>query len=156
MDIDLPGVGCGFDDLPLGGFFMARRSEPVFGMCVTDGHTKSAIVFSSEKHGRPVSLAVGGLPNDLIVSFPRAVMRGDLSSIADNQSVPGAIISAAGEFYMRAYLNLGDYYTFNVRSGALERPPAHARALVFAGWRVGFLTDGKFDPIFTFPFQPRN
>jgi hypothetical protein len=154
MHLDFPGIASSFDDLPVGGFFMVKRRTPEFGLCVSDGQTKSAIIFSySEKHHAPLWLAAGGFPNDILISFPQATMRTELSSVSDddNQSASGAVVSAGGEFYMRARKSLGNYYTFNLRTGTMESPSDDAKALAFSKWQVGLLVDHHFDPIFTFP-----
>src|SRR5882762_4184960 len=97
MNLDFPGIASSFDDLPLGGFFMFKRTEPEFGLCVLAGQTKSAIIFSrSEKAHAPLWLAVGGLPHDTLISFPQATMRTELSSMSDDdkQFTSGAVVSA--------------------------------------------------------------
>jgi hypothetical protein len=153
MDFEFPGIASSFDDLPLGGFFMTTRREREFGLCVSDGQRKSAVMFSySERYHTPVWLAVGGLPNDTLISFPQAIVRTELSSLCDDDNqVPGAIVSAGGEFYMRARVSLADYYTFNLRTGVMARPSNDAKAIAFSRWNVGLLIDRHFDAIFTFP-----
>ncbi len=154
MNLDFPGIASDFDDVPLGGFFMFKRTVPEFGLCVSVGQMKSAIIFSrSEKLGVPLWLAAGGLPNDALVRLPRATLRAELSSIVedDRQALSGAVVSAGGKFYLRARQSISSYFTFNLQTGAMEDPPYAAKSIAFSRWQVGLPSERGFDLIFSFP-----
>ena len=153
MMIELPGAASSFDDLPPGSFLMFQRTKPEFGLCVSVDHIKSAIIFSySERHHSPLWLAAGGLPNDVLISLPQAVVRSNLSSVSafDGNSDVGGIISADGEVYIRAKESITNSFTFNMRTGEKARLRHDAAAVTFSEWRVGLLIGDHFDPIFEF------
>jgi hypothetical protein len=151
MDVDFPGTAVSFNDLPPGGFFMLNRHKPEFGLCVSDGSTKRAIIFSRSEQGAPLFLTRGALV-DTLISFPSAVIRPDLHSVLFQQSdgTDGAIISASGNFYLRVD-DFQSYLTFNVQTGNMEGPNNEAKLVILTRWQVGLIIDRQFDPIFTFP-----
>jgi hypothetical protein len=153
MLIELPGAASRFDDLEPGSFFMFQRTKPEFGLCVSVDHIKSAVIFSySEQHHAPLWLAVGGLPNDVLINLPHAVVRSDLSSVAvfDRNTDSGGLISADGEVYIRAKESFTSHFTFNMKTGERARLRHDASTITFSQWRVGLLIGEHFDPIFEF------
>jgi len=157
MMVELPGAACRFDDLSPGDFFMFRRDEPEFGLCVSLDHIKSAIIFSySQQYHSPLWLAVGGLPVDVLISLPQAVLRSNLSSVAfDISSNSSGIISANGDIYIRARASHTSSFTFNMRTGESAQLKHDAAAITYSEWRIGLLIDDQFDPIFQFRSQPQ-
>jgi hypothetical protein len=151
MDVDFPATAASFNDLPPGGFFMLNRRRPEYGLCVSDGNTNRAIIFSRSEQDAPLFLT-GGPLNDTLISYRDAVIRPDLHSVLFTKSdgMDGAIISASGNFYLRVLENLG-YRTFNIRTGNLEAPNEDAKSFILTRWQVGLVIDEQFVPVFTFP-----
>jgi hypothetical protein len=141
------------------GFSWSIRGKPEFGLCVTDGNTKSAIIFfRSEALNAPLWFAVCGIPDDTLVSFPSAIMRPDWHSLSFDNSygTDGAIISASGNFYLRVRADFRSYRTFNVKTGKespMESPNKEAKFPIFTRWQVGRVIDQQFDQIFEFPVK---
>ena len=155
--IELPGEACRFDDLSPGDFFMFRWNEPEFGLCVSFNNTKSAIVFSySPQYQSRSWLAVGGVPFDVLISFPHAVLRTDLpSAVFDAVSDSSGIISTNGSVYIRAKANITHSVTFDLRTGEAVQLKQDAAAITYSDWRIGVLVDGKFEQIFHSRSQSR-
>jgi hypothetical protein len=152
MDVDFPSTAVSFNDLPPGGFFMSNRRKPEFGLCVSDGNTNRAIIFSRSEQLAPLFLTRGALI-DTLISFPSAVIRPDLHSalFQESDGTDGAIISASGNFYLRVQDDFPNYRTFNVQTGKMESPSNEAKAVILTRWQVGLMIDEKFDPIFALP-----
>lgn len=153
MKLELPGIAMAFDDLPIGSFFMFEQAKRKFGICVLDGQKRAAIILSTPERpdGRMPWLALGGLPQGVVVCFPTAILRANYSDIDNNIGQYGRLISAGGKVYMRVSDNMGGDRTFNVETGRLENWSEGEMAIAYANWRLGILTDTKFDPIFSFP-----
>jgi hypothetical protein len=154
MDVQIRGCAARFADLQPGSFFCALRAEPLFGLCVSDGATKGALVFSvaPNQNGIPW-LADRGLPSDVLVKFPAAVLKAQLSSVAAASGSPpyGAIISNGEDYLIRASSGLGYTATFNVSTGMLAEPSNHSASIVFQQWQIGHYEHHEFEPLFTFP-----
>ena len=153
MRLEIPGIAMAFEDLPIGSFFMFERSEREYGICVSDGRKRAAIILSTPErpNGHMPWLALGGLPNDAVVSFPAAILRGRPSDITADTGVYGSLISAGGGFYMRVGEATGNRYSFNVETGQIEKLPEGKMAIAYARWQVGIMIEERFEPIFSFP-----
>jgi hypothetical protein len=153
MEMGIRNRAAAFDDLLPGTFFSALRTEPIFGLVVTDGARLGAFLFSETGPGKQSPwLAPGGLPNDDLVSFPGAILRASLIFPSQVKGAPpfGAIINFKNNFYMRASDGIGGHSTCNVATGSLEGIPRGVLNL-YPEWQVGYMDDHGFEPIFTFP-----
>jgi hypothetical protein len=95
-----------FDDVPAGTFFKVMRSQPFFGMAVIDSEgKKAALAFArvTQQSGVPW-LVERGLPHDIIATFPKAIIKADLSAATETSGgTPyGAILGTQKCFYIRA------------------------------------------------------
>jgi len=156
MKLEIPGVALAFDDLPVGAFFRFERTKPEFGICVTDGAKRAAIILSTPErpNGHMPWLALGGLPNDAVVSFPNAVLRTSHVDICDDTGTYGLLISAGDGLYMRVGESIGGYRTFNIETGQHDQLPKDKMAIAYSKWTVGIMVDQRFEPIFSFPPSP--
>lgn len=156
MRLEVPGVGMAFDEVPVGGFFRFERTKPEFGICVTDGVKRAAIILSTPErpNGNMPWLAIGGLPNDAVVSFADAILRASHTDVSDDTSTYGHLISAGDSFYMRASESMGGLRTFNLSTGQMEHLPRSKMAIAYSKWAVGIMVDERFKPIFSFPPSP--
>jgi hypothetical protein len=143
-----------FSDVPTGTFFRALRAEPLFGLSVSDGKRKSALIFSRSpgQSGNPW-LADDGLPNDAIVIFPEATLRASTGSVAPvSGSFPfGAVINSRQKYYIKASAGTGYTATFNLSSGMYEQLSDKVAAVIYPIWQIGFVANNLFEPIFSFP-----
>jgi hypothetical protein len=143
-----------FSDIPTGTFFRALRAEPLFGLSVSNGQRKSALIFShsASQSGMPW-LADNGLPNDTIVIFPEATLRANPASVAPVAgSFPfGAVISSGQEYYIKASAGLGHTAIFNLSSGMYEELSDNATSVIYPVWQIGHVASNVFEPIFHFP-----
>jgi hypothetical protein len=153
MKFEVPGVAAAFADLTAGSLFFVFKRSKQFGICVSlVGQKKGAIMLSTPAvpDGPVPWLARGGLSQDALVSFPAAVLRASHADITSDIDF-GYLISAAGNFYIRAAdQSLGDYGTFNLGTGQQEPLPQEAMTVAYSRWSIGIVTDGNFDPIFSF------
>lgn len=158
MNVDFAGRTVNFADIPSGGFFMfKRRDDEIFGVCVSIGTSKGAIVFAGKDRSQgEVRLASGGLTGDAMIYFESAVTRPDQPSISTATDGPdGALINTADSFYMRVNDGFTGYRTFNIQSGANETPPENAKSIHFAKWQAGLIVDNKFAAMLSFPRADR-
>jgi hypothetical protein len=155
MQIQIHGqAATKFSDIPTGTFFRALRAEPLFGLSVSDGKRKSALIFSRSpgQSGMPW-LADNGLPNDTIVIFPEATLRANPASAAPVAgSLPfGAVISSGDKHYIKASAGIGYTATFNLSSGLYEELSNKTTSVIYPVWQVGHVASNVFEPIFNFP-----
>jgi hypothetical protein len=153
MDVQINGRTARFADLRPGAFFCALRAESLFGICVTDGTIKGALLFSEAPRQSGIPWLVDrGLPNDAIVMFPSAVMKADLSSVSATGGSPpfGAVISSGEDYLIRASAGLGDAVTFNLSTGMIVEISTQATSIVFPNWQIGHCENHKFEPLFSF------
>jgi hypothetical protein len=152
MKLDVPGIAMAFEDLPIGSFFMFERAHREFGICVSDGQRLGAIILSTpERSGGSIPwLAIGGLPQDSVVSFGAATLRANVADITTDTNQYGNLISAGSAFYMPAAEGFGNFRTFNVSTGLLEQMPRGTAAIAYARWSVGLMVDATFEAIFSF------
>ncbi|PPQ20532.1 hypothetical protein CV770_03920 [Bradyrhizobium sp. AC87j1] len=152
MKLEIPGVAMSFDEVPVGAFFRFERTKPEFGICVTDGTKRAAIILSTTErpNGHLPWLALGGLPSDAVVSFPGAVLRASHTDISDDTGIYGYLISTGGSFYIRVGVS-GGYHTFSVETGQSAQLPKAKMAIAYSKWAVGIMVDERFEPIFSFP-----
>ena len=117
MKLELPGIAMAFDDLPIGSFFMFEQAKRKFGICVLDGQKRAAIILSTPERpdGRMPWLALGGLPQGVVVCFPTAILRANYSDIDNNIGQYGRLISAGGKVYMRVSDNMGGDRTLTLK-----------------------------------------
>ncbi|KYH01707.1 hypothetical protein [Bradyrhizobium sp. DOA1] len=153
MKLEIPGVAMAFDEVAVGGFFRFDRKKPEFGICVTDGTKRAAIILSTPErpNGHMPWLAIGGLPNDAVVSFPNAILRANHADISDDTATYGHLLSAAGSIYMRVRDSMGGYRTFNLATGQLEQLPTAQMMMAYSKWTAGIIVDERFEPLFSFP-----
>jgi hypothetical protein len=155
MNVEVPGVPLGFNELTVGSFFMFERSRREYGICVSDdGQRKAAVILSTTdggRLGRLPWLAVGGLPQDAVVFFPSAVLRASQLDITADLGQLGTLITAGDAFYISVSDTMGGYRTFNVATGQLEALPQGRIASGYSRWRVGIMVDDNFETIFSFP-----
>ncbi len=155
MDVQIKSRAARFADVRPGTFFCALRAKPLFGICVSDGEKKGALMFSDapNQHGIPW-LADRGFPSDAIVMFPSAVMKADLSSVAAMSGTPpyGVIISSGEDCFVRASAGFANpSVTFNVSTGMMANLPAQTASIIFPRWKIGHYENHEFEPLFTFP-----
>jgi hypothetical protein len=155
MDIALPEIiaTLHFYELQPGEFFrFYRAGKEGFGLCVSDGrNSRDAVLFAGDSPLPLPALVMGGLPDDKITHFPKAVLRADLASASDidPRSVNGTIISDGATSYIRANQRDGNYCTFDLATGLAKHHKG--AAIYFSRWYVTLTTDKNVETIFSFP-----
>ncbi|WP_166299870.1 hypothetical protein [Bradyrhizobium sp. 2S1] len=155
MQVDFSGVITNFDGVPPGGFFMFDLSTGgAFGLCVAVADDKRAIISLPGPRSRDKQfgwIQTDGL-TQTFVYLPRAVLRPALSSAVQAGSAVGSFLICAGnKRFIRGYENAHYNRTFNVETGLAENDVAMHDAVYFTEWRVGHVTDGNFEQIYSFP-----
>jgi hypothetical protein len=158
MKIDIQVRPMKFDDVPEGTFFkVMRRTEPFFGMAVTDSEgKKAALAFARvTQHSGMPWVVEGGLPNDVIATFPNTISKAEWSAATEPTDGYGAIISTAKGFYIRAAAAVGYSMTFDLATGIAAPISENDKpVIVYNEWRVGHDEGDIFKSIFDFPISP--
>jgi hypothetical protein len=156
MQIDIHARPMKFDDVPAGTFFKVMRSQPFFGMAVIDSEgKKAALAFArvTQQSGVPW-LVERGLPHDIIATFPKAIIKADLSAATERSGgTPyGAILGTQKCFYIRAAAGIGYSMLFDLATGIAAPTSGNENPMiVYNEWRVGHNEGDIFKSIFDFP-----
>lgn len=139
-----------FDSLRPGAFFRCLRGDHFFGLCITDGERKSALIFDKGPHGNPW-IAIGGIPHDTMLAYDDALLRVDHDSVSANSIIAnGDVISCNGAFYMRAFESAGWNRTVDLDSGKVATLPDDCAFATYARWSVGVVVGETFHTLFSF------
>lgn len=155
MHVEVIGQSGRLSDLEAGQcFFFESRGKTTFAIYTVDEHGhKAALVFSREGGDRLPWVAVGGLPQTVLV-VQGAQIRTDPSSLAFSSSLPlGHVIVAGGRSYVGAALRKIDTVTVNVETGMTEDIPHTGMFVHFGRWSVGIPDGPRWIKVFDFPLM---